>query len=327
MTATFEFDADRLSSVKPMKACRVNRFGPPEVIALENVKRPTPGAGEVLVQVGAAGVGPWDAWIRAGKSVLPQPLPLTLGSDLSGTVVEVGVGVTEFAPGNAVFGVTNSRFIGAQAEYAVASASMVARRPDRIDEFEAAAVPVIVITAWQALFDHARLTQGQSVLIHGAAGGVGAYAVQLARWAGLRVVATASARDLAYVRSLGADETIDYNSTPFEALAGKVDAVIDLVGGETQTRSFAVLERGGALISAVSKPDQALAASHGVRAEFFLVDVTSERLAFVASLLDRGALKVEVGAILPLASVRLAHQMLEGARPRPRGKIVLRVAA
>src|SRR5262245_57498409 len=184
------------------KSARIHHYGPPEVITLEDVELPEPGAGEVLVEVKAAGVGPWDAWIRAGKSALPQPLPLTLGSDLSGIVTAVGPDVTDFAPGDHVYGVTNPRFIGASAEYLIASAGMIARKPARLDDVEAASLPVIAVTAMQALFDHAGLQSGQKVLIHGAAGNVGACAVQLAHRAGLHVIATASGKDLAYVSSL-----------------------------------------------------------------------------------------------------------------------------
>src|SRR5689334_17694607 len=171
-------------------AWRVHEFGPPEIMKFERVARPEPGPGEVLVKVEAAGVGPWDGWIRAGKSALPQPLPLTLGSDLSGTVAAVGSGISELAVGDQVFGVTNAQFLGAYAEYAVASAGMLAKKPSSLSYAEAASVPVVAVTAWQGLFDHAHLEAGQTVVIHGAAGNVGAYAVQLARRARLRSIAT-----------------------------------------------------------------------------------------------------------------------------------------
>src|SRR4051812_37854486 len=156
-----------------MKAWRVHEFGPPETMIFETVPRPDPGPGEVLVKVHAAGVGPWDAWIRAGKSALPQPLPLTLGSDLSGEVVALGSRISGLAVGDQVFGVTNPQFVGAYAEYAVAAAGMLAIKPSSLSYVEAASVPVIAVTAWQGLFDQARLEAGQTVLIHGAAGNVG----------------------------------------------------------------------------------------------------------------------------------------------------------
>ena len=309
-----------------MKACRVHHFGPPEVISFEDVPRPMPGEGEVLVRVKAAGVGPWDAWIRAGKSVLPQPLPLTLGSDLSGIVEAVGPGVTALKPGVEVFGVTNRQFTGAYAQYAVASVGMIAARPARLSDIEAASIPVVAVTAQQALFEQAKLIAGQTVLVHGAAGNVGAYAIQMARHAGLRVIATANARDFEAVRGLGAQEVIDYRAVRFEDAVSGIDAVIDLVGGEVQARSFAVLRPGGILVSAVSKPDQEAATRHGVRALFFLVNVTTAHLARIAAMIDAGDLTVNVGAVLPLADARVAHEMLEGSRSRPRGKIVLSVA-
>ena len=309
-----------------MMAARVHRFGPPDVIMLEDTPRPAPSEGELLVQVKAAGVGPWDALIRAGKSVLSQPLPLTLGSDLSGVVAAVGQGVTAFAPGDAVFGVTNARFTGAYAEYAVAASGMIAKKPTSLPDADAASVPVIAVTAWQALFEEARLSRGNTVLIHGAAGNVGSFAVQFARAAGLHTIATAGADDVDYVRSLGADEAIDFRAERFEDKVGAADAVIDLVGGEVQERSYSVLKPGGILVSAVSAPNQEAAERHGVTAHYFLVKVTTEHLVRIAGMIDAGDLGTHVGAILPLAAARDAHEMLEHTRPSPRGKIVLRVA-
>ncbi|MBZ9810461.1 MULTISPECIES: NADP-dependent oxidoreductase [unclassified Mesorhizobium] len=319
--------ADEEQIPSTMMAWRVHEFGPPEVMMFERVPRPEPGPGEVLVKVEAAGIGPWDGWIRAGKSVLPQPLPLTLGSDLSGEVVEVGPGVSGQRVGDQVYGVTNPQFIGAYAEYAVASAEMVSNKPSSLTHVDAASAPVVSVTAWQALFDHAKLKAGQTVVIHGAAGSVGAYAVQLARRAGVQTIATLAADDISFVRDLGANMVIDYRTQRFEEEVREADAVIDLVGGETQDRSFQVLRRGGKLISAVSHPDQSLAERHGVEASFFLVSVTSRYLAEIASLFDGGILKTKVGAVLPLADAREAHLMLERVRPQPKGKIVLAVEA
>ncbi|HMF58785.1 MAG TPA: NADP-dependent oxidoreductase [Vicinamibacterales bacterium] len=293
----------------------------------EQVLRPTPGHGEVLLRVEAAGVGPWDAWIRAGKSALPQPLPLTPGSDLSGEVVAVGPEVPDLRVGDQVYGVTNSRFIGAYAEYAVASAAMVSKKPTSLTYIEAASVPVVAVTAWQALFDHAHIKEGQTLLIHGAAGNVGAYAVQLARRAGVRTIATAATSDIPFVHDLGAERAIDYRTQRFEEEVRDADAVIDLVGGETQERSFQVLRRGGKLVSAVSPPDQHLAQRHGVEAAFFLVNVTSQYLTEIAGLVDGGKLRTRVGTVLPLADAREAHFMLEDIRPHLNGKIVLAVGA
>lgn len=310
-----------------MMAWRVHEFGSPEVMKFERVPRPEPGPGEVLVKVAAAGVGPWDGWIRSGKSALPQPLPLTLGSDLSGEIVATGPGVSELRVGDQVYGVTNPRFIGAYAEYALASAGMVSTKPTSLSHVEAASVPVVAVTAWQALFDRAQLKAGQMVVIHGAAGNVGSYAVQLAHHAGVQTVASASTGDISVVRNLGANTVIDYRTQRFEKQLRDADAVIDLVGGEAQVRSFQVLRRGGKLISAVSRPDQALAKRYGVEAAFFLVDVTSQYLTKIARFIDDGKLRTNVGAVLPLADAREAHLMLERVRPQPKGKIVLDVGA
>jgi NADPH:quinone reductase-like Zn-dependent oxidoreductase len=306
-----------------MMAWRVHEFGPPSVMKFERVPRPNPGPGEVLVKVEAVGVGPWDGWIRAGKSALPQPLPLTLGSDLSGEIVAVGPGLTDLRVGDQVYGVTNPRFIGAYAEYALASAAMVSRKPTSLTYIEAASVPVIAVTAWQALFDQAQLKAGQTAVVHGAAGNVGAFAIQLARRAGVRTIATATTDDLAFVRNLGANSVIDFRTQRFEEIVREADAVIDLVGGDTQVRSFQILRRGGKLISAVSYPDQHVAENHGVQAAFFLVDITSQYLAEVASLIDVGELKAHVGAVLPLEQALESHLMLEHLRPHPKGKIVM----
>ena len=310
-----------------MMAWRVHEFGSPETMKFERVPRPEPGPGEVLVKVAAAGVGPWDGWIRSGKSALPQPLPLTLGSDLSGEIVAMGPGATELRVGDQVYGVTNPQFVGAYAEYALASAGMVSNKPTSLTHVEAASVPVVAVTAWQALFDHAHLKAGQTVVIHGGAGNVGSYAVQLAQHAGVQTVVTASTGDVSAVRNLGANTVIDYRTQRFEEEVQSADAVIDLVGGETQDRSFQVLRRGGKLISAVSRPDQDLAKRYGVEATFFLVDVTSQYLTKIARFIDGGKLRTNVGAVLPLADAREAHLMLERVRPQPKGKIVLDVGA
>jgi NADPH:quinone reductase-like Zn-dependent oxidoreductase len=307
-----------------MQAVRVHRFGGIEALVVEDVPRPTPGNGEVLLQVRAAGVGPWDAWIRSGRSVLPQPLPLTLGSDVAGVVQSVGPGVSQFRVGDAVFGATNTQFTGGYAEYAVASAHKLAKMPRRLGFVEAASVPVVACTAWQMVFDHGAVDATKRVLVHGAAGNVGAYAVQLARHAARDVVATASSGDLEYVRTLGAHRVIDVRQSRFEDVVADVDAVLDTVGGDTQERSFAVLRPGGILVSAVAEPDQRKAAERGVRALFFLVDVSSARLERIASLIDAGDLSPRVGDVLPLAAARIAHEMLEG-KPHQRGKIVLTV--
>jgi NADPH:quinone reductase-like Zn-dependent oxidoreductase len=309
-----------------MKAVRIHEFSGLEAIKYEELSRPVPGNGQALIRVKAAGVGPWDAWVREGKSVLPQPLPLILGSDLSGIVEEVGPDVSDFKPNDEVFGVTNSQFTGAYAEYALAEAFMIARKPMRLSYIEAASVPVVASTAWQMVFEHGEVDSTKRVLVHGAAGNVGAYVVQLAKLVGANVIATAYTRDVEYVRALGADEVIDVQTARFEERVKNVDVVIDTVGGEIIDRSFEVLKAGGALISSVATPDQDKAARYRVRASFFLVKVSTAGLTELADLLDSGQLTTNVGEVLPLAEARVAHEMLAG-RPHKRGKIVLAVDA
>jgi NADPH:quinone reductase-like Zn-dependent oxidoreductase len=307
-----------------MKAVRLHRFGAPEVIVVEDVPKPVPNAGEVLVKVEAAGVGPWDALIRRGSSVLPQPLPLILGSDLAGVIDCVGAGVERLKVGDQVFGVTNEHFTGAYAEFAAAKANMIAPKPQTLNYTHAASVPVVSVTAWQMVFEFAQLRAGQSVLIHGGAGNVGGYAVQFARQAGAMVIATASANDIAYVRSLGGVGVIDYRASRFEEKVKEVDAVIDTVGGEVLDRSYGLVKRGGMIVSAAAVPSREKAEQQGLRATFFMVQVTAERLRNIAELIDAGGLKTEVGEVLWLDEARQAHEMLEGA-PHRRGKIIIKM--
>lgn len=307
-----------------MKAARIHRFGPPEVIQLDDVPLPSPASDQVLVRVVAAGVGPWDALIREQKSVVNVPLPLTLGSDVAGVVEAVGSDVDHIRPGDAIYGATNPQFIGGYAEYAVVSANMISRKPQSLGFDEAASVPVVAVTAWQMLFDYGNARPGQSVLIHGAAGNVGAYAVQFARNAGLRIFATASSEDASFVTSLGADTVIDYKTTRFEDAVPQVDMVLDMVGGESRSRSFRVIKPGGVLVSVVSNAPPALGFP-AVRSVFFLVDVTTQRLERLTPLFDRGELRTRVGSLLPLDQARKSHEMLEGA-PHKKGKIVLHIA-
>ena len=307
-----------------MQAIRVHHFGGLEALVAEDVPPPAPGDGEVLLRVKAAGVGPWDAWIRSGRSVLPQPLPLTLGSDVAGLVESIGPGVSQFRAGDAVFGATNRQFTGGYAEYAVASASMLAKMPQRIGFIEAASVPVVACTAWQMVFEYGAVDATKRVLVHGAAGNVGAYAVQMAKPVAQEVVATAYSDDVAYAETLGADRVIDAQTSRFEDVVADVDVVLDTIGGEAQDRSFPILKPGGVLVSAVAAPDQDKADRHGVRALFFLVEVSSQRLERIAALIDAGELTTHVGEVLPLAAARIAHEMLDG-KPHQRGKIVLRV--
>jgi len=254
---------------------------------------------------------------------MAQPLPLTLGSDLAGMVEAVGPNVSAFQVGEEVFGVTNSLFTGAYAEYALAEVGMIARKPRRLDFIEAASTPVIAITAWQMVFDRGQVDSTKRVLVQGGAGNVGAYAVQLAKSVGAEVIATVHARDVAYVRSLGADQVIDVKTTRFEDQAKEVDVVIDTIGGETLDRSFAVLKPGGILVSVVAEPDKEKAAQRGVRTAYFIVSVTTDALNRIAERFDTGQLTTHIGEVLPLTEARLAHEMLDG-KPHKPGKIVLK---
>src|SRR5664279_681839 len=307
-----------------MKAVRIHRFGSPSVIVVDDVLRPAPGPGEVLVKVAAAGVGPWDALIREGKSKVAPAPPLTLGSDFSGVIEDVRPGVVDFKAGDEVFGVTNPQFCGAYAEYAVASSGMVARKPARLGHVESASVPVVAVTAWQMLFDYARVESGQRVLILGAAGNVGAYAVQLALWKALDIVAVASSKDIEFVHGMGNVAFVDYNQAHWEEVTPPVDAVLDTVGGEVLEKSLRFVKPGGIVVSAVSGTADRQPA--GLRFVFFYVEVTTARLDTIAAMLDAGSLLPTVGTVLPLQQARTAHELLAGA-PHKRGKIVLEVAA
>lgn len=308
-----------------MKAARVLQFGPPNVIMTDDLPRPEPGAGQLLVRVKAAGVGNWDALIREGKVEL-QPLPLILGSELSGIVEATGAGVSGFKAGDEVYGATNEQFSGAYAEYALASAGLMAQKPTTLNFIEAASTPIVTVTAWQMLFDYAHATAGQTVLIHGAGGNVGAYAVQLAKQTGLHVIATAASDDLDYVRDLGAERVVDYTTERFEESLTGVDIVLDTVGGDTQQRSLQVLKPGGILVSVVSPVSETAQKRYGIRAAYFYVDVTTTRLNKITELFESGKLTTDVGTVLPLEEARRAHEMLGGA-PHRRGKIVLSIAA
>ena len=303
-----------------VKAVRIHSFGPPDVVQVEDVPTPMPGPNEVLVRVMAAGVAPWDAIIREGKSkVSPQP-PLTLGSDFSGIVEKVGAGVTDFAPADEVYGVTNPQFCGAQAEFAVATSGMIAGKPRSLNHVEAASAPVIAVTAWQMLFQYAKAMRGETVMVVGAAGNVGAYAVQMATDAGIHVIAVARVDDEDLLRSLGVGvkSIIDSSKPAFERDLPQVDAIVDTVGGSTLQRCVAALKPGGKLVTSVST--QPLPAE----AVFFYAEVTTARLQTLTTLFDAGRITARVGSILPLSEARQAQRMLAGAPHKP-GKIVLQV--
>lgn len=308
-----------------MKAIRMHGRGGPERLIYEDVPSPRPGRGEVLVRVYATGViAPELTWpetyqTRAGSE---RSLPIP-GHDFSGVVEEVGPGVSTLLRGAEVYALTAFDRDGAQAEYTIALPDELAPKPRSLDYVQAAAVPLTALTAWQAFFDHAGLSAVQSVLIHGAAGGVGIFAVQFARLTGAQVIATASARNRDLLRALGASTIIDYTTTRFEEVVHDVDLVLDTVGGDTLERSWAVVKKGGMLISVASPPSTEQARKHGVRSVWFIVEPNREQLIQIGALIDEGKIRPIIETILPLSQARQAYE--QGASGHTRGKIVLRV--
>lgn len=306
-----------------MKAIRIHQYGDASALVLDNVDQPRAGDGEVLLRVQAAGVNPIDWMVRAGylQGMIPHAMPLTLGWDVAGTVEAVGQGVTAFAKGDEVYGQLDVTKNGAYAEYVVSAADRLSRKPASFSFAEAAGVPIAAMAAWQAVMGAGELKKGQRVLVHGAAGGVGGYAVQIAKAAGAEVIGSGSAGNEAYVKSLGADTFIDYNAKKFETLVRDVDIVVDTVGGDTQARSWGVLRSGGLLASMVGdqwagepRDDVRKAAIYGAMAP----------LAQISALIDAGKVKALPVETLPLADAARAHQQIETRHVR--GKIVLKVA-
>ena len=308
-----------------MKAIRIHTRSGPEAFVYEDAPQPHPGEGEVLVRVYATSVM-WQepTWTETWKTPtgVDRDLPIP-GHDLSGLVAEVGTGVTDVAIGEAVYALTEFWRDGAAAEYAIARAADLAPKPRSLDYVQAAGVPLVGLTAWQALFDHARLSAGQSVLIHGAAGGVGSMAVQLAHWVGANAIGTASARNRDFLRGLGADEVIDYTSTRFEDMLHDVDIVLDTIGGDTMERSWSVLKKGGLLVSVFSLPPKEQAKAHGVRALFFVVQPNRAELSQIGDLIDAGQVQPVIETVFPLSEACQAFERALSGHTR--GKIILRV--
>lgn len=303
-----------------MQAVRYHEYGPPTVLQLESVERPVPEPGEVLIKVVAAGVNPIDWKFRAGwlREMVPLDLPVTPGIDLAGTVESVGAAVAGIAPGAEVFG----RGGGTYAEYAIAPGDGVALKPAGLSFEQAATLGVGGMTAWMGLFDGAHLEAGQRLLVHGGAGGVGSLAVQLGKWKGAHVAATSSAGNLDFVRSLGADEVIDYASTRFEDVVHDLDVVYDTVGGEVTDRSWGVLRPGGTLIVIGAMPDTEKAESLGVRVTGAPPpERSSPILQRLAGLAESGEIQVHVGQTFRLADAAAAQAASETGHGR--GRIVL----
>lgn len=308
-----------------MKAVRIHAYGGIDALVYEDAPRPSPNGSEVLIRVHATSVNPFDLAVRAGymAGYFNHTLPLILGTDVSGTVEAVSPGVTAFRRGDSVYARAGVTRDGAYAEYVAMPTSDVAHKPPSLDHLQAAALPHVTLTAWQALFELADLAPGQTILIHGAAGGVGHIAVQLARWRGARVIGTAS-RNLDFLAELGVDQAIDYTATAFETVAHDVDVVLDTIGGDTQQRSWGVLKPGGILVSVIQPPSAEEATAHGVRgAMVSSAPPIGKTLAEVAALVEAGHIKPHVGAVLPLADAQRAQALV--AEGHVRGKVVLQV--
>lgn len=317
--------ASPLEGQERMRAVEVPVYGPPEVMRVAEVPRPEVGDGELLIRVHAAGVNPVDTQARRGEasSLVGSGLPYVPGFDVSGVVVEIGGRVASFAPGDEVFAHLDLRRGGGYAEYALAPMGEVARKPNGIDHTESASLPLVALTAWQTLVEIADVRPGQVVLIHGGAGGVGSIAVQLAKWRGARVIATASARNHEFLRDLGADQVIDYNEQRFEEVVRDVDVILDTVGGDTQQRSLDVLREGGTLVSIVGLTPAARATTRNVRVRSMLVRPDAEQLARIAELVESGAIRPIVSYVIPVARAAEAH--IQSETRSTRGKIVLDV--
>jgi NADPH:quinone reductase-like Zn-dependent oxidoreductase len=308
--------------VSTMKAVRIRSFGGPEVLELTDIEKPTPKDGEVLIKVRAASVNPVDYKIRSGAypMVKQEQLPKVLGRDVAGEIERCGRAVRDFKEGDTVYAMLDGG-PGGYAEYVAVQADLVAPKPGQLDYRAAAAVPLAGLTAWQGLFDHGHLLAGQRVLIHGGAGGVGHLAVQFAKATGAVVATTVGTEDVEFVKHLGADEVIDYTQERFEDEVHDVDLVLDLIAGETQERSWAVLKDGGAMISSLAKPSEAKARERHARAASFLAHPDRGELIEIGQLIDAGRVHPYVSAVFELKEAAEAQVQLE--RRHAQGKVVL----
>ena len=306
-----------------MKAIVYRTLGGPEVLKYEDAPRPSPREGELLVRVRAAGVNPVDAKVRSGDVGSGGQLPAIPGYDLAGVVEESGPGATRFKKGDEVFADLHLRRAGAYAQFALVKEDEVAAKPRQASFEEAAAVPLAALTAWQALVETAKLEPGQTVLIHGGSGGVGSFAIQIAKARGAKVIATASTRNQQTLKDLGADQAIDYTTTKFEDVAKEVDVVLDTVAGETLARSYGVLKKGGIVVSILEPPNKEELSKREIRGKVILVRPDSGMLAEIGKLIESGKIKPLVSQVLPLAEAAKAHQQIETGHTR--GKFVLKV--
>lgn len=309
-----------------MKAVRLHVQGDPASLRCEEVPSPRPGAGEVLIRVHAGGVTPSElSWFPTShnKEGENRALPV-LGHEFSGVIAAVGEGVERVSVGDAAYGMNDWFADGAMAEYCISRPEWIAPKPGTLDHVQAAAVPIGALTAWQGLFDRAGLQRGQTLLVHGGAGAVGTFVVQLGRWCGARVIATASAQNRDFVRELGAAEAIDYRARPFDEVVHDIDVVFDAVGGDTLARSWNVLKKDGRLVTITSSSEGV--ADPRTRSAFFIVEPNRAQLVRIAELIDAGHLRPYVDAVFPIERAVDAVATRDRSRPH-RGKVVLRVAA
>jgi NADPH:quinone reductase-like Zn-dependent oxidoreductase len=314
-------------TTKPMmKAIVVHEYGGPEVLKHEDVPRPEPKEDQMLVRVIATGVNPVDVASRSERSAkfFGMTLPFIPGCDVAGIVEKTGAKITKFKAGDPVYVYISVTDGGGYAEHAVATEVEAAPKPKSISFVEAAGVPVVALTAWQALIDTAKLSAGQTVLIQGGSGGVGTFAIQIAKARGAKVIATASTANQDLLKQLGADVAIDYTKTKFEDVAKDVDVVLDSVGKDTLARSYGVLKKGGFIVTLVARIDQAELDKHGIRGASLSVEPNSNELAEIGKLIDEKKIKVIVSQTFPLSEAMKAQEQV--ATGHTRGKVVLKVA-
>src|SRR3984893_12671816 len=312
-------------STKPMmKGIVVHEYGGPQVLKYEDAPRPEPKENEALTRVIAAGVNPVDALIRTGKyaKFFGTTLPLIPGYDIAGIVEKTGAKITKLKASDSIYAYV--LWGGGYAEYAGATEGEATAKPKSLNYIEAAAVPLAALTAWQALVDTAKLSAGQTVLIHGGSGGVGSMAIQIAKARGAKVIATASTANQDLLKQLGADVAIDYTKQKFEDIAKDVDVVLDSVGKDTLQRSYGVVKKGGFIVSLVARPDPAELEKHGIHGAPLSVTPNSDELAEITKLIDDKKIKVVVSQMFPLIDAAKAQE--QAATGHTRGKIVLKVA-
>ena len=309
-----------------MKAVVIHEYGGPEVLKYEDVPQPEPKQDQLRIHVIAAGVNPVDGMIRSGMFDKEgrRAFPVILGGDISGVIERVGSNITKFKSGDPVFAYVSLDNSGGYAQYAVVTEREAAPKPKSLTYVEAAAVPIVALTAWQALIDTAKLKAGQTVLIHGGSGGVGSFAIQIAKAHGAKVIATASTANQELLKQLGADVAIDYTKQNFENVAKDVDVVLDSIGKDTLARSYGVVKKGGIIVSLVARPDPAELEKHGIRGEALSVDPNSDELSEIGKLIDEKKINVIVSQTFPLSEARKAQEQV--ATGHTRGKIVLKVA-